>query len=181
MKLLAPFLSCCLTGSVTLAAQDVPARQKAAGNTMAFEVASVRQDDGPFQPPSFALSDDDWFREPTGRFHADFGLPTYLEFAYKSHLTGEERKAVLAKLPDWVRTDRFLIQATAPLHVTKDQYRLMMQALLAERFGLKLHFEMREMPVLTMVLAKPGLPGPRLIPHDKGQPCQEKTTPGTFP
>lgn len=48
---------------------------------------------------------------------------------------------MLAKLPGWVETDRFDIEATAPLHVTKDQYRLMTQALLAGRFGLKLHFE----------------------------------------
>jgi hypothetical protein len=30
----------------------------------------------------------------------------------------------------------------------------------AERFGLKLHFEKRELPVLAMVLAKPGKPVP---------------------
>src|ERR1700709_2505663 len=83
-----------LVGAATLAAQHVPAWQTAAGNTMEFDVASVRPDDGPFQTPSFALSDDDWFREPTGRFHADFGLSTYIQFAYKLHLTGEERKAV---------------------------------------------------------------------------------------
>ena len=131
-------LLCCVAGSIAVPAQTVtggkPAWQQAAGNTKMFEVASVRQDNGPFQLPSFALSDDDWFRDPSGRFHADFGLPIYIQFAYKLHLTGEEQKAVLAKLPDWVRTDRFLIQATAPLGATKDQYRLMMQALLADPF-----------------------------------------------
>jgi uncharacterized protein (TIGR03435 family) len=163
------------------AVESVPDWQKAAGGAMAFEVASVREDKGPFRPPSFALSSDEWFREPNGRFHADFALPTYIEFAWKIWLTGEERRAVLASLPEWVKTDRFAVEATAPLHATKDQYRLMMQALLLERFGLKLHFEQREMPVLAMVLVKPGKPGPKLIPHQNGQPCDEIPKPETYP
>jgi len=148
---------------------------------MAFEVASVREDKGPFKPPSFALSIDASFPDPNGRFHADFALPIYIEFAYKVSLTGDERKAMLANLPGWVGTDRFEIQATAPLHATKDQYRSMMQALLAERFGLKLHFEEKEMPVLVMTFAKPGKPGPKLIPHAQGQACDETPKPETFP
>jgi uncharacterized protein (TIGR03435 family) len=161
--------------------ESVPAWQKAAGGGMAFEVASVREDKGPFKPPSFALSSDEWFREPNGRFHADFALSIYIEFAWKIWLTGEERRALLAKLPEWVRTDRFDIEANAPLHATKDQYRLMMQTLLAERFGLRIHFEQRELPVLAMVLVKPGKPGPRLIPHERGQACDEISKPETFP
>jgi uncharacterized protein (TIGR03435 family) len=159
----------------------IPDWQKAAGGGMRFEVASVRADKGPFQPPSFALSSDEWFREPNGRFHADFALPTYIEFAYKIWLTAEERRAVLSKLPEWVKTDRFDIEATAPLHATKDQYRLMVQTLLTERFGLKLHFEQRELPVLAMVLVKPGKPGPRLVPHERGQACDETPKPETYP
>lgn len=66
---------------------------------------------------------------------------------------------MLANLPAWVKSDRFAIEAVAPQHATKDQYRLMMQSLLADRFGLKLHFEQRDVPVLAMVLVKPGKPG----------------------
>ena len=166
----------------TLSAQTPePAWQKAAGPPQTFEVASVRQDKGDFTPPSFALSADDWFNDPNGRFHADFALPTYITFAYKIWLTPAEEGAVLAKLPAWVKSDRFLIEATAPPHATKDQYRLMMQALLADRFGLKLHFEQHEAPVLAMTLAKPNTPGPRLIPHNQGPPCDAKPTPQTFP
>ena len=155
--------------------------QQAAGTSLSFEVASVRPDPGPFHPPSFALSADDWFREPSGRFHADFKLLTYVEFAYKVWLTPHEEAVILDQLPGWVKTDRFAIEATAPLHATKDQYRLMMQALLAERFGLKLHFEQKEQPALAMVLIKPGKPGPRLTPHEQGQPCDEKPVAPTFP
>ncbi len=159
----------------------VPQRQKAVGGHAEFDVASVRLDKGEFRPPTFALSADDWFREPNGRFFADFPIATYIEFAYKQWLTGEEKHAMLAGLPDWVSHDRYTIEATAPLHATKDQYRLMMQALLAERFGLKLHIEQREMPVLAMTLISPGKTGPKLISHDKGVPCDAAPSPEVYP
>jgi uncharacterized protein (TIGR03435 family) len=159
----------------------VPDWQQAAGGKMSFDVASVRLDKGEFRLPSFALSADDWFREPNGRFHADFSVATYIEFAYKLWLTIDERKAMLAGYPAWIASERYAIEATAPLHATKDQYRLMMQALLAERFGLKVHFENREEPVLAMVLIKPGKPGPSLIPHEKGLPCDAAPLPETWP
>ncbi len=174
-----------LSAALSLQAQEPeptqPAWQKGAGPPVTFEVASVRQDKGDFTPPSFALSADDWFHDPKGRFHADFELPTYITFAYKIWLTPAEENALLAKLPAWVKTERFAIEATAPPHATKDQYRLMMQSLLADRFGLRLHFEQTEAPVFAMVLAKPGRPGPRLIPHSQAQPCDEKPNPETFP
>jgi len=39
-----------------------------------------------------------------------------------------------------------------------------MQSLLADRFKLKTHHEMREMDVYALVLAKPATPGPALTP-----------------
>jgi len=161
--------------------EDAANWQKAAGGAMTFEVASVRQDKGPFKPPSFSISFDDSFEDPGRRFHSDFPLMAYIEFTYKILLTSAERSEILAKLPEWVKTDRFAIEAVAPLHATKDQYRLMMQALLADRFGLKLHFEKKETPVLAMTLVKPGKPGPHLTPHELGQACDEKPKPETYP
>jgi hypothetical protein len=90
------------TASPVQAQTDVasaPDWQKAAGGTMAFEVASVHEDKGPFKRPSFDLSSGESFREPNGKFHADFGLSNYIQFAYKIWLTPEERRAMLAKLP----------------------------------------------------------------------------------
>jgi uncharacterized protein (TIGR03435 family) len=167
-----------LQGQVT---KDVDQQGKPPNDAMRFEVASIRLDKGPFRTPSFALSSDDWFRDPNGRFHADFSVVTYIEFAYKLWLTGEQRRVMLAGAPGWVSTDRYAIEATAPLNATKDQYREMMKALLAERFGLKIHFEDKEMPVLEMVLIKPGVPGPKLIPHEKGPACDAKPTPEVYP
>jgi uncharacterized protein (TIGR03435 family) len=156
--------------------QQVPEWQTKAGGHVEFEVVSVRLDKGEFRTPSFALSSDEWFSDPHGRFHADFPVSVYIEFAYKIWPTGEEENTMLAGLPAWVKDDRYAIEATAPQHATKDQYRLMMQSTLAERFGLKLHVDNREMPVLLMTLEKPGKTGPNLIPHDQGPPCHTSAT-----
>jgi uncharacterized protein (TIGR03435 family) len=43
--------------------------------------------------------------------------------------------------------------------------RLMIQSLLAERFGLKARYETREVPIFAMTLAKPGKMGPQLRQH----------------
>ncbi len=40
---------------------------------------------------------------------------------------------------------------------TKDEFHQMTRALLADRFGLKVHTEMREMPVYELVVGKSGL------------------------
>jgi uncharacterized protein (TIGR03435 family) len=66
-------------------------------------------------------------------------------------------------------TTRFDIEAKSEIpNPTKDQMRLMMQSLLAERFKLVLHTETRQLPVLALVLAKPGKLGPQLRPHPAG-------------
>jgi uncharacterized protein (TIGR03435 family) len=171
MRWMALGLACC-SGLVAMAqTPTMPEWQTKAGGHAEFDVVSVRLDKGELKPPSFALSADDWFRDPHGRFHADFSVSVYLEFAYKIWPTGEEENAMLAGLPAWVRDDPYDVEATAPVDATKDQYRLMMQSMLADRFGLKLHVENREMPVLLMTLEKPGKTGPNLTPHDQAHPC----------
>ena len=56
--------------------------------------------------------------------------------------------------PGWILTERYDIQAKAPDNTQKDQIPLMLQALLTERFQLKLHRESREMPVYFLVTGK---------------------------
>jgi uncharacterized protein (TIGR03435 family) len=172
--------------AATLVAQQaeaVPDWQKAAGGTASFNEASVRlTKPGKFHPPSFEdWSSDDFAQDPKGKFFADFPLAIYVAFAYKLHLSGDQRRLMVEGLPDWVKDNHYTIEAKAPLHATKDQYRLMVQQLLAERFGLKLHFEDKEMRVLAMVLVTPGKTGPRLIPHADGPACDAKPGPDVFP
>jgi uncharacterized protein (TIGR03435 family) len=166
-----------MVGQNAAPASAVPDWQTKAGGQMAFTVASVKPDTGPFRPPNFPLDPGDAFRPVGGHFNADFALATYITFAYKLWLTADQRQSMIAHLPGWVSSDRFDIQAEAEGNPTKDQMRLMMQALLAERFQLKVHFETQVVPVLAMVLAKPDKTGPKLRPHSEGVPCE--ATPAT--
>jgi len=146
--------------------------EKAAGGKMEFEVASVRLNPGPMEPANFRLSPDDAYAKTGGLLNADFPLATYIEFAYKVHSTPEQFEAMYAHLPKWVLTDDYEIHARAPeQNPTKDQMRLMMQALLSERFGLVVHDETQETPVLEMFLLKPGTLGPKLHRHEDGPAC----------
>ena len=154
-----------------------PDWQKAAGGKMSFEVASIRlSKPGTFTPPNFPLSSDDGKGPTGGVFTADFPLEVYIQFAYKVLLNADQRKALFANLPKWVTTDHFTIHARAAGNPTKDQMRLMMQSLLADRFKLAIHFENQQTPVLALKLVKPGKFGPKLIPHDQGPPCDPSTT-----
>jgi uncharacterized protein (TIGR03435 family) len=143
---------------------------------MSFEVASIRQSKpGPSAPmPNFALDNGDSyapFPDPRGRFTADFPLWVYIQFAYRLSLTPEQTDSMLAHLPKWAATDYFEIHAKAEGNPTKNQMRLMMQSLLADRFRLAVHFQTREVPVFALVLEKPGRTGPKLRPHSDGPPC----------
>jgi bla regulator protein BlaR1 len=162
--------------------------ETAAGGKMAFEVASVKPTDS-FPPPNFPLDAGDGFASmvdgrlgpPAGnRFSASMTLATYISFAYKLMLTRDQEQSMIARLPKWVATDRFEIQARAAGNPTKDQMRLMVQSLLADRFKLAVHFETQEVPVLALTLIKPGTLGPNLRPHADGPPCDAPSAPPDF-
>jgi uncharacterized protein (TIGR03435 family) len=161
-------------------ASGVPQWQAAAGGHMSFEVASVKllKPGSRGRAPNFALDSGDGFRtdsgeNPHGRLSVAWVAPVFISFAYKLSLTPDQRHAMLARLPKWVDTDWFEINAKAAGNPTKDQMRLMMQSLLAERFHLVVHYEMQEMPVYVLTLIKPGKWGPKLIRHADGPPCDE--------
>ena len=155
-------------------AQDIPAWQTAAsagkaGQKLTFDVAAIKPAKQ-FRPPNFSLSATN-DKPPGGRLSAVFPLWVYIQFAYKFRPTPDQLRAVLAHAPKWISEGSFEIEARAEGNPTKDQMRLMMQALLADRFKLMVHLESPEIPVLEMRLAKPGKPGPNLRPHDEGAPC----------
>jgi uncharacterized protein (TIGR03435 family) len=95
-------------------------------------------------------------------------------FAYK--LSPSQSEALTAQLPKSVGAGFYEIEARAEGNPTKDQMRLMMQALLAERFKLTVHFETREASVFALIRAKPGKRGPGLRPHSEGPPCPDSFT-----
>lgn len=58
--------------------------------------------------------------------------------------------------PAWLATERYDLEARVPTGATKEQYLTMLQDLLIERFHLKLHHEMRDLPVYQLVVSKNG-------------------------
>jgi uncharacterized protein (TIGR03435 family) len=58
--------------------------------------------------------------------------------------------------PDWIRTERFDIIAKAAGAAPVSQVRLMLQALLAERFKMTIHREKKDLPVFALVVGKNG-------------------------
>lgn len=64
-------------------------------------------------------------------------------------------------LPDWARSERFDVVATAATRPSREDEEAMLRALLADRFTLRSHIEAREIPVFALVLAHPERPLPR--------------------
>jgi uncharacterized protein (TIGR03435 family) len=59
--------------------------------------------------------------------------------------------------PDYLKTEHFDILAKLPAGATEEQVPEMLQSLLAERFGLKMHREKKEAPIYALVVSKGGL------------------------
>jgi uncharacterized protein (TIGR03435 family) len=150
--------------------------------TQQFEAASIREDpERKYKSPPYSTDADDDGVIPAGLFIADSALTSYISFAYKL----PQQHPMLEHLPQWAKERHFVIEARPEGTPTKDELRLMMQSLLADRFHLRLHFESREEPVLIMTLRTPGRPGPGLRLHKDGPPCTVATehkpgTPVTF-
>jgi bla regulator protein BlaR1 len=160
----------------------VPQWQIAAGGRMAFEVASIRQSrPGAGPDANFPLDAGEAYVAAGGRFTARFPLTTYIKFAYKLSLTPDQIQSMVAGLPKWVAGDLFDIQALAAGNPTKDQMRMMMQSLLAERFRLAVHFETRQVSLFALTPINPGKLGPSLIPHANGPICDAADTVEVFP
>jgi bla regulator protein BlaR1 len=146
--------------------------EKAAGGSMAFEVASVKpnKSDGPWSS-NVGLTEDGNSSSSGGRFSAvRVPLNIYIAFAYK--IAPRQSLLLRSVLPKWALTERFDIEAKAPVaNPTKDQMRLMVQSLLLDRFKLATHWDSRDAPVYALVLSTPGKTGPTLRPHSAGPPC----------
>jgi uncharacterized protein (TIGR03435 family) len=88
-------------------------------------------------------------------------LRDYLATAYRF-------KATLISGPDWTATERYDIVATLPDGSKKATVPEMLQALLTDRFEVKLHKEKKELPIYALVLAK-GPPKLKELPPDPNE------------
>ena len=120
---------CALGGGVGIAQQPP---------TAAFEVVSVKphtSDDGRWMATM----------QPGGRFVA-INVPLRLVIRTAFNVQNDQ----IVNAPAWLDTDRFDINAKAPDDIRPEQIAPMMQALLAHRFNLKTHPDMREVPVFAL-------------------------------
>jgi uncharacterized protein (TIGR03435 family) len=126
------------------------------GASPTFEVATVKPNHNPGDVFSFRL-------QPAG-FKADGApLDRLIRFAYD--VKSEQQ---ILNMPNWADSEHFDIDAkisdadvAALKKLTPDQsfqqYRLMLQSLLADRFRMKVRTETRVLPVYALAVAKHGL------------------------
>src|SRR6185312_12640694 len=170
-------LAAAVAHSATLAQTPIaPTWQVAAGGKLEFEVAAIRQA-GPSSSEigNVDLDSSDYFVRYTGGLVTTSGsLTNYIIFAYKIE-DASEYPRVQAQLPRWAQTAQFYLEARPPALPgaipTKDQLRLMVQSLLADRFKLVLHTEIRPHPAYLLTLDRPGAPGSLLQQHPEDALC----------
>ena len=164
-------------------------------STPAFDVASVRPSKAGAPQHSnvpldagnvYAPVNADEARTAAGGYLVATHQPLwrYISFAYKLSGTQELalRFSIFSGLPKsgapfWVTgsfdaaPESFDISARAPGDTSVDQMRLMMRALLADRFHLVTHYTSSDAPVLALVLARPSVTGPKLQLHSSSDTC----------
>ncbi|HTZ76052.1 MAG TPA: TIGR03435 family protein [Candidatus Aquilonibacter sp.] len=134
-------------GTPAVAGQTAAAGQStangAAGSKLEFEVASIRP------------------TQSAGRNRVDVGVRMD---GSQAHMTALSIKNLISRAygiqanlisgPDWMASSRFDIDAKLPEGATMQQIPEMLQSLLEERFGLKIHRESKDMPAYALVMGK---------------------------
>jgi len=112
----------------------------------AFEVASVKLYD-PVAAARYTMRGGPGTGDPTRFSCQNCSLRSLIVTAYDI----KEFQLTSPSAPD-----RYDVEAKVPPDATKEQFRSMLQNLLAERFQLKLHHQSQEMTVYTLVVGKGG-------------------------
>jgi uncharacterized protein (TIGR03435 family) len=120
---------------------------QAAPSRLEFEVASIKASEQPGAGGQVNVG----LRLDGAQVHIKYlSIKEYLGMAYSMRnyqISG----------PDWIASDRFDIDAKLPAGSARGQIPDMLQALLADRFELKLHRDKKEFPVNALVIGKGGL------------------------
>jgi uncharacterized protein (TIGR03435 family) len=131
------------------------------------------------KPPEFEVASIKLF-DPNvpgqaGGLHFDGALVRGVGLSLRDYLATAYRfKATLISGPDWTATERYNISATLPEGGSRAQVPEMLQALLADRFHVKLHKDKKELPIYALVLAKGGLKMKELPPDPDADPVKDE-------
>jgi uncharacterized protein (TIGR03435 family) len=127
--------------------------------TPSFEVATIKA----AAPPTMKGTGDGNMRiamrmgAQGGPGTSDPGQITYSNMSVKNLMvTAFGVKTYQVSGPTWMDTERFDIVAKVPKGSSKDDVKLMLQNLLAERFKLTLHREKKDLPMYALVVGKNG-------------------------
>jgi uncharacterized protein (TIGR03435 family) len=152
------YLAAAMVGlSLSINAQTpAPPTPRFTGPDESFEVASVKAN------RSGSLQWD--FDTPPGRaVGTNVVLRDLIRFAY--YIYGGDWDMRIAA-PDWIKTERFDIDAKTSGTVPVERAMSMLRHLLAERFALKVHYETRQRPIYALVFARTDRRlGPQLKPN----------------
>ena len=126
-----------------------------AADHLTFEVASVK----PAKHGNFSSMDGGPGTKDPGQFRA-----ANMELSFiVMHAYGLDEDQLFR--PAWMDRAGFDVVANVPPGTTKEQFRKMLQNLLAERFQMQVHHETRVVPVYELTVAKSG---PKLKPAAQG-------------
>lgn len=161
-------MGCLALGASQLHAQVL----HATGPLPSFEVATIKPSTDGKPVPSITTPTESRTMNVTAR--------NLIEQAYQIPWTSGLNERVLGG-PAWIDNDHFDVEAridesmAAPFSALsneqrKEQTSLMMQALLADRFKLKVHFETRQLPIYALAVAKGG---PKLAAAEELPPVAE--------
>ena len=145
-----------LFGTASLAVMGAVAPR--AQSKPAFEVASIRQHVD--RAPTVALM----VNPDGGLAFRNVPLRWIIAIAYDFGPRGDRQDLSAYKLigPEQMLSLRFDITSRAPVGATRNDAPAMLQMLLADRFRLRLHQEMRPTPVYALTVAREGRLGPRM-------------------
>ena len=118
--------------------------------TPRFEVASVK----PVVPGPGPMSVA-WRGGPGSSDPTQFTATNMTLFAIVTH--AYDVPGFRLSAPSWLSSERFNIVAKVPPGATSDQFRVMLQTLLVDRFNLVAHRETRQAPVYALVIDRGGL------------------------
>ncbi len=137
------------------------------GSPLSFEVASIKPSSAESRPPAYSAGHPELFtltRET---------LKLMISFAY------DLGDAPVEGGPTWASTKMFDVVAKAPRPASAEEKRLMLRALLAERFQLVCHNEERLTVGYVLALAGNGPKyGPQFHPFQQGDPETAVRPPG---
>jgi uncharacterized protein (TIGR03435 family) len=115
-----------------------------------FEVASIK----PAPPPAANMI---MVRMRGGPGSDDPGRLDWQNVSLRNMLTNAfNLKEYQLQGPDWLNSERFDVSAKIPANTTREQFRLMLQKLLAERFKMTFHHETKEHAAYALTVAKGG-------------------------